>query len=89
MMLGAGSFQAKASQFGGRSRFFAGPRDFTGKPVSAFPDRASERDRYRWKHRSSVAAPASLLARAILQESRCLLFLPTRRLGPREDLAVA
>jgi hypothetical protein len=39
-LLEAGSLHAKALQFGGHSRFFAGPRDFKGKPDSTFPDRA-------------------------------------------------
>jgi hypothetical protein len=34
-----------------------------------------KRDHFKWKHRSSVAALASLLARAILQENRYPLFL--------------
>jgi len=37
--------------------------------------RLLERDRFRWKHHSSVAALDFLLARAILKENRCPLFL--------------
>ena len=42
---GAGSLQAEASQFGGRFSILCWSRDFTGKPVPTFPDRAL---RGRW-----------------------------------------
>jgi hypothetical protein len=38
----------EAPQFGGGSRFSAGPCDLKRKPVSTFPDRALERQTFNW-----------------------------------------
>jgi len=55
----------EAPQVGGRFRVFAGRAILQENRKATFPDRAPERDHFRWKHHGSVAALDYLLARAM------------------------